>query len=1016
MKNIRLDLLRLKQANTLKHLRGRHDQRDHAWNRGMGRGGTESSAASSHPKKAKVSEAQHRADIISLQAKVDAGEITYHEMQNKLRDNRGYPPLPPRTRKQLVQDGKGLSRAYADTRQFSPQNISAQAAGSVLQNSNVNMREEALKTINDAIQKIKKYAPMLAASLEEATKQKSRWQALRSGMYVGRMTQEEIDTRSDDAYQKMVEAENAEFDGVDSVEINNTLHSIIGTVITKFIDTTPLPPVENPLGVVKSVSAEIRKLSPRFVELMKELTDTRGMNPDISEKVQEFIELHERINSLTNQVASAIQQYSDEMHTPGAVEKLIPAELQEMFEKAMKEAMSKYDKLAENKDKIRKLEIQRYESMGLTESEYFNDLEDEIEGIPGLGIKPYGDDEYSTQIKKLIKEQEKIRNDYQESALRETAVEQLIDKFLLGMNTAQGLELAIASSIFENLAVDNPVSVIHTTDPNIEQTLLNDKTFTLTQKRKLVETILSLVPQTAFKKEFSAKILDYFYPKEGRASAQAVSNNGYLYMGDTNSVRTWVHETLHLIQTSNDAMQSYMDYWAHNRVTTSGEPLTPLSQLMGGSFKPNELSVKDAVDSPYTLKPYEMRYATGIPSYHEVLTMALDKITTQGFFPIDREHLRVALDALLRFTSTPVGKTTSNNEYQFITPVSAPASARDSSVDVSRQASSSTLGNVNYSSTIYDRRLLSADAADLVDAAPKLKKLIRYLKMIEEDGINSKHTNLTKRFSLLGLDINNDEDIQIFCDLFGIFGKDSAEDTGSLDFWDIPPTLDEQMSIHAAVKLPNGKKIDAWRRMNLATANNGKTYINIYNTSLEQENMIGIGHAMMMRMTAAAQEVKKRTGLPVIVRAEAVSFANDRYGYHVWPKLGYKAELTKDVADMFEQLGFSRAELQDTFTLFDSKKMSTPTQLFPMSMSAIELWPLVIEYFTNDRGDYLEASIIYNPSNPNYKGVQILEEYNQSKRVSRSIKQNRVTNSYDKFLDKIGFAEDFVNDFTALWK
>jgi hypothetical protein len=458
-----------------------------------------------------------------------------------------------------------------------------------------------------------------------------------------------------------------------------------------------------------------------------------------------------------------------------------------------------------------------------------------------------------------------------------------------------------------------------------------------------------------------------------------------------------------------------MDYWAHDRFVTSGEPLTPLGQLMEGTFEANELAVRDSVDSPYILKPYGL-------NYHEVLTMALDKITTVGFSPKDKEHLRVAISALLQFTSSPVvaatpsDTTTSNNVNQSTTPSNEPAPSRNASVDVSRQASSSTLGNVNYSSTIYDRRLLSADAADLVDAAPKLKKLIRYLKMIEEDGINSKHTNLTKRFSLLGLDINNDEDIQIFCDLFGIFGKDSAEDTGSLDFWDIPPTLDEQMSIHAAVKLPNGKKIDAWRRMNLATANNGKTYISIYNTSLEQENMTGIGHAMMMRMTAAAQEVKKRTGLPVIVRAEAVSFANDRYGYHVWPKLGYKAELTKDVADMFEQLGFSRAELQDTFTLFDSKKMSTPTQLFPMSMSAIELWPLVIEYFTNDLGDYLEASIIYNPSNPNYRGVQILEEYNQSKRVSRSIKQKRLKNSYDKFLDKIGFAEDFVNDFTALWK
>ena len=189
--------------------------------------------------------------------------------------------------------------------------------------------------------------------------------------------------------------------------------------------------------------------------------------------------------------------------------------------------------------------------------------------------------------------------------------------------------------------------------------------------------------------------------------------------------------------------------------------------------------------------------------------------------------------------------------------------------DISAQAQRSNLSNVNYSSTIYDRRLLSADAADLVDAAPKLKKVIDIMKLFDDREGSSYIANLTPRFSVLGLDIDNDEDIQIFCDLFGIFGKNSADDTGRLDFWNLPPTLDEHMSIQADVKLPNGKKIEAWRQMSLATDDNGMKFIDIINTSLEQQNMTGIGHAMMMRMTAAAQEVTKRTGLPVIVKAEA---------------------------------------------------------------------------------------------------------------------------------------------------
>jgi hypothetical protein len=103
-----------------KHMRGRHDQRDHAWNRGMGRGGGGTAAAAASKYKPKVNAAQHRADIVALQKKVDAGEMTYHDMRNKLRDNRGYPPLPPRTRKQLVQDSKGLAQAQADIRPLSP--------------------------------------------------------------------------------------------------------------------------------------------------------------------------------------------------------------------------------------------------------------------------------------------------------------------------------------------------------------------------------------------------------------------------------------------------------------------------------------------------------------------------------------------------------------------------------------------------------------------------------------------------------------------------------------------------------------------------------------------------------------------------------------------------------------------------------------------------------------------------------------------------------------------------------
>ena len=85
---------RFKNANTsetLKHLRGRHDQRDHAWNRGMGRGGDAGSSANTAQPTEQgvpvplVNATQYRAAIVDLQQQVDSGQITEFEKRNTLR-------------------------------------------------------------------------------------------------------------------------------------------------------------------------------------------------------------------------------------------------------------------------------------------------------------------------------------------------------------------------------------------------------------------------------------------------------------------------------------------------------------------------------------------------------------------------------------------------------------------------------------------------------------------------------------------------------------------------------------------------------------------------------------------------------------------------------------------------------------------------------------------------------------------------------------------------------------------
>ena len=84
--------IKLKTINTrLKHLRGRHNQLDHAWNRGMGRGGGGVAPNQMGPL---PTQDFYRKRKINLMNQMRAGEITQAEMRNELRSLRGITAEP----------------------------------------------------------------------------------------------------------------------------------------------------------------------------------------------------------------------------------------------------------------------------------------------------------------------------------------------------------------------------------------------------------------------------------------------------------------------------------------------------------------------------------------------------------------------------------------------------------------------------------------------------------------------------------------------------------------------------------------------------------------------------------------------------------------------------------------------------------------------------------------------------------------------------------------------------------
>lgn len=88
----RIEKLQLRQSS-LKHLRGKHDQLDHAWNRGMGQGGYGAGLAPNQMGPLPTQDF-YRQRLTDLTNQRRRGEITRAEMRRQMRDLRGIVAVP----------------------------------------------------------------------------------------------------------------------------------------------------------------------------------------------------------------------------------------------------------------------------------------------------------------------------------------------------------------------------------------------------------------------------------------------------------------------------------------------------------------------------------------------------------------------------------------------------------------------------------------------------------------------------------------------------------------------------------------------------------------------------------------------------------------------------------------------------------------------------------------------------------------------------------------------------------
>ena len=162
MKNVfdRLEqMARERIATRLKHLRGQHDQRDHAWNRGMGGGGGAGVELGPNQMGPLPTMQMYREQRLALMDQHRQGEITREEMRRQIRDLRGMTIGEPLNNVVLANQNKRVLVLPASGVRNMDDRLLAQIAKREV--SKINSNPELLTTYQwrQVLDAIKKYIP-----------------------------------------------------------------------------------------------------------------------------------------------------------------------------------------------------------------------------------------------------------------------------------------------------------------------------------------------------------------------------------------------------------------------------------------------------------------------------------------------------------------------------------------------------------------------------------------------------------------------------------------------------------------------------------------------------------------------------------------------------------------------------------------------------------------------------------------------------------------------------------------
>jgi len=636
----------------LKHLRGRHDQRDHAWNRGMGRGGSGSSAASSHPKKAKVSAEQHRADIVALQKKVDAGEMTFHDMRNKLRDNRGYPSLPPRTRKQKVQDNNALAQARANIRQLSSMDISTQAAISISNNQTtsvdkkVNVEIETMyndiQSIIDAIAQkqkdIKDIEDLIANDDGQNPESKEKLKRMLYGIENTSILDYAIGITRDRF-------------GIINPSILEDYVEKASVIFAPVIDVTSRPYYRDTLQTIKQTADEARELAAEQFKLQEKLFNWSVISsledaPEILKTIEQYHENHMRLSALSNTIASAIEQHIRDVMAKNSLDVNDGGLSSEQSQRknalfALNDALKERARFLISE--IDELQKERYRELGKTDAEYAAD------NAAGK-IIPLGNDEKSKEIQTLTAEYETNRAKKEKTDNEINDLLDIQDTIRKQIKSKSQLMVDTLTEIFQNLRHPNaiPISIVGDSAGFLQTLDKPNAEYSLSDRENIVNIIMSTTASKHGHKEFEVTFAPYIDSTNRASAGGGWRNTGKIHAGASDSPEVIAHEALHLLAQYVPGLQSYLNKWASNRVKNSGEKLRKLSEIYPNSeYEDDEIAVVDSVDNAYTLKAYDSIGTDYRYDYHEVLSMAFTDMFKHGYSPKDRELMRVAIHALL---------------------------------------------------------------------------------------------------------------------------------------------------------------------------------------------------------------------------------------------------------------------------------------------------------------------------------------------------------------------------------